>query len=39
MIGNDDKRVPTKQSYELYKALKARNKPVKYVIYLILLYS
>ena len=29
MIGEDDKRVPMKQSYELYKALKARNKPVR----------
>ncbi|XP_060593623.1 acylamino-acid-releasing enzyme-like isoform X2 [Ruditapes philippinarum] len=33
MIGNDDKRCPPKQSYELYKALKARNKPVKYLAY------
>ena len=31
MTGNNDKRVPPKQSYELYKALKARNKPVRYV--------
>jgi len=29
MIGKDDRRVPPSQGYELYKALKARNKPVK----------
>ncbi|XP_053377651.1 acylamino-acid-releasing enzyme-like [Mercenaria mercenaria] len=33
MIGTDDKRCPPKQSYELYKALKARNKPVRYIAY------
>jgi len=29
MIGNDDRRCPPKQSYEMYKALKARNKKVR----------
>ena len=29
MLGLDDRRVPPKQGYELYKALKARNKPVR----------
>ncbi|XP_052782185.1 acylamino-acid-releasing enzyme-like [Mya arenaria] len=33
MIGKDDLRVPTKQSYELYKALKSRNKTVSYIAY------
>lgn len=30
--GELDKRVPTTQSYELYKALIAQNKPVKMMI-------
>ena len=29
MLGLDDKRVPPKQGYELYKALKARNIAVR----------
>ncbi|XP_052284418.1 acylamino-acid-releasing enzyme-like [Dreissena polymorpha] len=33
MIGTDDLRVPPKQSYEMYKALKARNKKVRYIAY------
>ncbi|KAK3579079.1 hypothetical protein CHS0354_029939 [Potamilus streckersoni] len=33
MIGLDDRRVPPKQSYELYKALKARKVPVRYIAY------
>ncbi len=30
MLGEVDKRVPPKQGHELYRALKARNVPVRY---------
>ncbi|KAL4227008.1 hypothetical protein ACF0H5_014984 [Mactra antiquata] len=33
MIGKDDRRVPPSQGYQLYKALKARNKKVRHVAY------
>ncbi len=35
MLGADDKRVPPKQGHELYRALKSRNVPVRYIHILI----
>ncbi len=31
MLGEDDKRVPSKQGIEYYRALKALQLPVRYV--------